>query len=579
MPFVSVADEIAKKSFTYVENKFIKKYLPVLEPMAVKVYLYTLYLFQNGLSGYTLADLAASLALTEDEAKGYFEYLEEFELVAILCRSPFEIKILDAENVSGAPKKFKPEKYSDFTKSVQSVLSGRMISTNEFREYFTLLEDYGFEQNALIMIINYCVNLRGNDIRFQYIKKVAKSFAEEGATTAKKVDEKLSAYTSSTPALIRIFNAAGIRRQPDVDDDRLYKKWTKELGFEENAIVAAAKHFKAKSAEKIDAALEELYKNKKFDAKEIEDYCNSRSSVYALTGEIARNLGVYMQNSAPYVENYVNAWCNYGYSFESLKTLAVYCFRHGKNSFEDLNEFIAKLYDEGVVSDGSVNAFLESQLAEEKLLKEILSVCGLTRKVIEWDRKCLQRWRGWNFSDEMLYEAAKISAGKSNPLAYMNGVLSAWKNEGVFTTEAIPSAPSSPTLSTAKSPFGTPADGRERRAEIERHYYDLRHAAEQRAEDALKKATADEIYGGIRKQLNSLSIKLAFAELRDKVLAEQLSKEIAELERRGDIRLKELSIDKADFTPKYRCSVCNDTGYDKTGAPCACMKRFLAGEN
>ena len=161
MPFISVSDEIANKSFTYVENKFISKYLPVLDPVAVKVYLYSLYLFQSGFGG-SLDDLAAKLNMTADEAQSYFEYLEEFELVSVISVSPFEVKILDAENISGTPKKFKPEKYADFTKAVQSIIKGRMISTNEFREYFVMLEEYGFEQNALIMIISYCVNLKGD---------------------------------------------------------------------------------------------------------------------------------------------------------------------------------------------------------------------------------------------------------------------------------------------------------------------------------------------------------------------------------------------------------------------------------
>ena len=48
MPFITVSDEVAKKSFTQVENKFITKYLPVLEPLSVKVYLYSLYIYQCG---------------------------------------------------------------------------------------------------------------------------------------------------------------------------------------------------------------------------------------------------------------------------------------------------------------------------------------------------------------------------------------------------------------------------------------------------------------------------------------------------------------------------------------------------
>ena len=561
MPFISVSDEVAKKSFTYVENKFITKYLPVLDPAAIKVYLYSLYLYQNG-SSSSLDELATKLNITADEAKNLYEYLEEYELVSIISLSPFEVKILDAENISGTPKKFKPEKYADFTKAVQSIIKGRMISTNEFREYFLMLEEYGFDQNALIMIIAYCVNLKGDNIRLQYIKKVAKSFADDGNTTAKKVDEKLSAYTSSTAILLNIFKAAGITRQPDVEDDKLYKKWTAELGFDDGAIIACAKKFKIKTVEKLDSTLEELYKNKKFDVKEIEDYCDNKVAVYNATGDIAKALGVYMQNSAPYVDNYVIVWHDWGFSFKALKSVAEYCFKNGKKSFEDMNDFVHGLYDNGTVSDGSVEDYLGNLRAQDIFIKKILNECGLTRKVIEWDRASLEKWRSWNFSDEMILEAARLSANKSNPTSYLSSVLSSWKSEGKFTLDSVQTAPSA-----------TPTT----KADIERHYYELRHNAEDRAEKVLNTALADEIYGSIRRQLNELTISLAFAEVRSPNDAESISEQIRKLEADGDKRLKELCIDKADFKPRYSCKICNDTGYDKNGSPCSCMKKFISG--
>ena len=139
MPFISAADGLIKKSTTSVENKFISKYLPELDPAAAKVYLYSLYLLQSG-SAFTAEDMAQSLSMTVEEIVNCYTYLEELELVSVLSVSPLEVKILEAENVRGKPKKIKPEKYADFTKSVQSILSGRMISTNEFMEYFLFLE-------------------------------------------------------------------------------------------------------------------------------------------------------------------------------------------------------------------------------------------------------------------------------------------------------------------------------------------------------------------------------------------------------------------------------------------------------
>ncbi|MGN0814198.1 MAG: DnaD domain protein [Candidatus Coproplasma sp.] len=565
MAFISVADEVAKKSTTSIENKFITKYLPVLDPVAVKVYLFALYVYQNA-QPYTIEDFAEKLSLSEDQAKQYFSHLEEFELVSITSTSPFEIKILDCENVYGSPKKLKPEKYAAFSTEVQSAISGRMISTNEFLDYYYLLEEYGFEQNALLMIINYCVNLKGDKIRSQYIKKVAQNFAEDGIVTAKKVEEKLSAYTSATPSIVTIFSALSISRRPDVDDDAYYGKWTNDLGFSDQAIICAGKHFKAKSMEKLDEALLELYKNRKFDVKEIEDYCKNRNSLFAAARDVAQKLGVYMQSAAPYVENYISVWCNYGFETDTLRIIAGYCFIQDRKTFESMNEFVVSLYDQGIVTEDAVKEKLTAIAAEDKLIKNILNACGLTRKIIPLDRECLKRWRDWNFSDEMLLVAAEKSQGKNNPVAYMNTVLSSWKAEGIFSTDKIRSAPK-------------PSDSGSKKAIIERHYYDLRAAAKQRAEKALAKAMADEIYGDIKRQLSSLSIQLAFAEINDEKSAAVISERISDLETRGDQRLKELGINKEQFKPQYRCKICNDTGYDSEGRQCECLKRFIKSNN
>ncbi|MDE6597019.1 MAG: DnaD domain protein, partial [Clostridia bacterium] len=480
MAFISVSDNLAKKSFTSVENKFITKYLPVLEPVAVKVYLYSLYIYGSGQTSCTVEDLANSLSLTESEVKNYFNYLEEFELVSVLSYNPFEVKILDADNVYGAPKKFKPEKYSDFTKNAQNVIKGRMISTNEYREYFYLLEEYGFEQNALIMIMNYCAGLKGDDVKVQYIKKVAKSFAEQGVTTAKKVDEKLFDYKASTSALIKIFEACGITRKADFDDEKLYKIWTEKFGFSDKAIIAAAKGFKVKTVERLDASLSELHRNNKIDVKEINDYCKNKNAAIKAAFDIANILGVTVPKATPYVENYINVWYDYGYSFAALKIIAEYCFKQNKTSFEDMNELIQSTYNDGIITEESVALYIDNLNTENAFIKEIISTCGLTKKIISSDRENLARWRGWNFGNDMILQAAKMASDKSNPVAYMNAVLSSWKAEGIFSTDKI--AAKVPATKTANN------QSRVERAEIEQHYYDLRHAAEDAAEKALSKA-------------------------------------------------------------------------------------------
>ena len=54
---------------------------------------------------------------------------------------------------------------------------------------------------------------------------------------------------------------------------------------------------------------------------------------------------------------------------------------------------------------------------------------------------------------------------------------------------------------------------------------------------------------------------------------------VAAAQAAADARLAELGIDKADFTPRYSCSICNDTGYDADGKPCRCLKKFIQEYN
>lgn len=437
MAFISAAEELTKKSFTSVENKFITKYLAELEAVAVKVYLYALYLYQNGLADYTLSDFAAKLALSEEQVKDYFEYLDEFELVSIISYSPFEIKILDSDNYYGKPKKLHPEKYDGLYEEIQAIVSGRMITQNEFRDYLIFLEDYNFERNAIVMIVNYCVNLKGNDIGAAYIKKVAKNFYNDGVTSAIKVEERLSTYTASTSSLLKLFNACSIKRQPEVEDGKLLEKWL-NYGFTEDAIICAAKCFKAKTMDKLNVAIEELNKHNKFDVKEIEDYRKAKNSLYETAVAVAKSLSVYLSDPTPYVENYVSVWSRYGFSAEALQKIATYCFLSGKITFDAMNDFIEDLYRNAYVDDDSVNQLLAQLADDDKFIKSVHSACGLTRKIIPYDRQALARWRDWGFNESMIIKAAELSAGKNNPMAAINYLLSTWKNGGIYTVEQIP---------------------------------------------------------------------------------------------------------------------------------------------
>lgn len=136
-----------------------------------------------------------------------------------------------------------------------------------------------------------------------------------------------------------------------------------------------------------------------------------------------------------------------------------------------------------------------------------------------------------------------------------------------------------PRKTTAPAPARLPLpaqtnDGSAFRAQIEQHYYDLRHKAENSAEELKKRALRDKTYNKLHKQLNKLTIEKSFAIARGNS-SEEIQLQISELEERANKRLAELGINKADFEPRYSCTACNDTGYDSRGKPCKCLKQFI----
>jgi len=440
MAFCTYSKEYSATGFTDLENAFINDYMPAANGTAVKVYVYGLYLCRNTETEFTLESFAEALGITAAEAKDAFIYWEEFGLVSITADEPFRVKYLPL-GTSAKPRKIKPEKYAGFSASLQLLIPSRMISTSEFTEYYNIMEIYGIKQEAMLMILKYCVGLKGESIGYKYISAVAKDFGARKILTAEQVEKELSSYVSRSAEIEKILKAMSLKKKPEIEDLNYYKKWTKELGYETENIIYAATKIKKGGMKKLDDFIGELYANKRFSKEEIAGYSKTKDNLYDLTIKINRALSVYYDVIDTVVENYTARWHNMGFEERSLLFIANYCFKKNKNNYEAMDEIIARLQQNGVVGyEATVNYFV--RLAEEDaFIKEMLSLAGITRKPTNWDRDNLKLWQSWNFSKEMILEAAKRAAGKESPIPYINAVLGRWKDKGVFTPDKIENAP------------------------------------------------------------------------------------------------------------------------------------------
>lgn len=437
MAFCSYDKELLSATDTLVDNKFLSRYMPEATGDAVKVYLYGLYACAVGGDELSIDKFAEELKLDKAVVIDCFRFWDELGIITILSEDPFLVKYLRISSLK--PKKYNLEKYTGFNRALQVLIPDRMITTTEYSAYFQLMEDFSIKPEAMLMIVRYCVELKGSSIGFRYVLKVANDFASRGITTVSKIEKELSDYTSRTGAAGEIFAALIPNRKPDIDETNLVKKWTENYAFDVDSVLFAAKQIKTKNLQRLDRELSTLFANKKFSLQELKSYYKERATAVELAYEINKALSVYVEVIDPVVDNYVVPWLNKGYEKDSLLFLANYCFKKNKRSLEDLNEIIEKAYKNGLITLNSIAEYVKSTSLDDEFIKLILSASGLSRRPTEWDRENLKSWRGWNFSDEMILYAAKTADGKNNPVAYINAVLSSWKSDGVFSPDKIPS--------------------------------------------------------------------------------------------------------------------------------------------
>ncbi len=555
----SFSKEFSNSAYTNIENLFITEYLPVAEGDAVKVYLYGLFLCQHPENDQPICDIAKNLKMQEKAVVDCFLFWEEFGLLSIVSNAPLAVQYHPIRSLtSSKPRKYKAEKYSDFTKGLQALVPNRMISTSEYAEYFMIMETYFIKPEAMLMIVKYCIDRKGGDISYRYIAKVAKDFGNRSITTADKVEKELSSYVAQTGVLEKILRVLSLRRQPDIEDANLLKKWTGELSFDSDNIIFAASKLKKGSMEKLDEFLLELYAMKSFSKEEIAGFMDKKKAIYDLAIKINKALSIYVDVIDTVVDTYTKKWLSFGFEEDALLFIASNCFKNGKNSLQDMDELVNCLRQRGFITLSSVGDYFEDIKKTDEFISKLLLTIGLNRKPNPWDRENLSVWKNWNFSDEMILEAGKLASGKSSPIAYMNGILSNWKKDNVFTLDNISS-------STAVADSSQESYNRE--------YEKRRSIALSRAQKNNEIAMEIEGFAQIFSRLNSIEKDLAFAEIAgDENTLKNLENEKQELTSSGEKLLKTKGLSFESLSPIYACKKCNDTGYVGTHR-CDCFDK------
>ena len=440
MAFCSHSSKLVMESYTVIDNIFLNEFLPQATGDDVKVYLFCLNLCNNpNLEDNNLDTICKVLSLTEEQVKNSFSYWQDMGLVQISSFSPFEVKFLPIRSHSGSNKIRHPEKYTDFNEQMNKIISGRMITPSEFNEYYSLIESYHFEPDALLLIAKYCTQIKSTSIGFPYILAVARNFANDGLKTFESIERKFMEQEKSSIEIKQILKALGLNREADLDERNLYLKWTNSYGFTQGVIVEVAKTQKKRGGfVKLDENLTKYYEQKLFTIDEIQKFSEIRETLFEIAKEICKIIGIYYQNYENVVDTYISEWVNKGYERDSLTFTANYCFKQSIRTLDGMNVVVQKFYKLGLISLDSIRQYIADILINDENIKQVLDILGLLRSVSSNDRDMYKTWTtNWGFTQEQIIMVSTYAKNMGYNISYINKILSTLDNLKLKTNSEI----------------------------------------------------------------------------------------------------------------------------------------------
>lgn len=428
---------------TMLDNSFILNYLPFAPESYVKIYVLTLFeaCYGDGQSD-CVEEIAKKLSIDPTVVHEAYRYWENQGVLNIINSNPPQIELLPVGKSTPSMHKFSKTKYKDFNDQLHAMFPSRNILPSEYNEYYSFIEDTHMEPNAMLAIIAYCIRLKSESITYPYILAVARNLASQGLLTFDRINEHLSELDAYDVEISPILSALGSKRKTDHEDKRLFIKWTKSFGFTTATVLKVAKTVKRGGMEKLDALLTRYYENHLFTIEEITEYNENKDKLYDLTRKINQIIGVYYEQLDFIIETYTTKWLSNGFTEGALTVIATYCFKHNVRTLEGMNGTVEKFYKQGLITEQSIEDFIQSAVEKDEFIQSVFETAGLSRNITARDRDSFKMWtQGWGMSKELILLAAKKAQGLPNTIPYMNGILSNWYNAKITTVEEAEKTP------------------------------------------------------------------------------------------------------------------------------------------
>lgn len=419
-------DQLRSFGVTAVENLFITEYLPHADGDKVRVYLLGLYRSMTGSQDYGIPELAQELGLDLGQVEAALRYWERRRLVERVGDKPpsYVFHHIGHRFLTGQDGFIADKPFVEFSEAVYTQFGDRRkLRPNDIAEAFEWVADFALPQEVILMLLNHFADTRGVNFSFKRARETAALMRDEGISTPEDAEIFFSHSKRSHDGTRAVLRQLGIRRLPSEPELQLYRKWTMDWHFDEDAILAACQQTTAAnhpSFAYLDSILERLSRQggKKSSAR-VEAQLQAEEATLSQVKEVLDILGIRV--SAPAVAPAYQA-LNQSFA-HPLILLAARSVQVGRGLFEDLEPKLMAWQTLGLDSEQKVRAHLNELNAYKPLMSQVFERSGMSGQPRELDLMRAKEWLGKGFSQERILEAAEKARDARQKLAYMHSVL------------------------------------------------------------------------------------------------------------------------------------------------------------
>lgn len=241
---------------TAVSDIFINEYLTEADGDFVKVYLYCLFLSKHN-KDISLLDLSKKTGLQLDKVKLAVEYFNKTGLCVstergmILCDlKEKEINRLYTPKLSTSPedavdKLNRNKKRTSVINAINNTFFQGIMSPAWYNDIATIFDKYGFEEEVVYSLFNYCYEKRA--LHKNYLFTVAEAWGVNKIKNMNDLDVYYQKYEKCDKIKKSISKKLGISRKLTEYEEAYIDKWCIEFGYDLDVIEIALKKTTSKT--------------------------------------------------------------------------------------------------------------------------------------------------------------------------------------------------------------------------------------------------------------------------------------------------------------------------------------------